>query len=130
MKVAAPRAKISRSGLERALTGIVVDHLTVTRVAAGRGVCWSVANDAILAEGRRRLIDEPGRFDGVTTIGVAEDFWRHMRFGDKYVTVITDLTLFREMTDPVKLLDMVGSGSVGTGSPLALGSGRKQSRLS
>ncbi|MDK9324890.1 hypothetical protein FAM23853_000382, partial [Propionibacterium freudenreichii] len=41
-------------------------------VAAGLGVSWSAANDAILAEGRRRLIDDPARFEGVTTIGVDE----------------------------------------------------------
>lgn len=37
-KAAAPRGKISRGGLGWALTAIVVDHLTVTRVAAGLGV--------------------------------------------------------------------------------------------
>ena len=104
---AAPRAKISRGGLEWALRGIVIDHLTVTRVAAGLGVSWSAANDAVLAEGRRRLIDDPARFDGVTTIGVDEHVWRHTRFGDKYVTVIIDLTPTREKTGPARLLDMV-----------------------
>ncbi len=76
-KAAAPRAKISRGGLGWALTAIVVDHLTVTRAAAGLGVSWHTANSAILAEGRRRLIDAPGRFDGVTTLGVDEHVVRH-----------------------------------------------------
>lgn len=71
-KVAAPRAKISRGGLEWAPQGIVVDHLTVSRVAAGPGMSWHTANSTILAEGKRRLIDDPHRFDGVTTIGVDE----------------------------------------------------------
>jgi transposase len=106
-KVAAPRAKISRGGLEWALQGIVVDHLTVSRVAAGLGVSWHTANSAILAEGKRRLIDDPHRFDGVTTIGVDEHVWRHTGFGDKYVTVIIDLTPIREKTGPARLLDMV-----------------------
>ena len=106
-KVAAPRAKISRGGLTWALTGIVVDHLTVSRVAAGLGVSWHTANTAILAEGKRRLIDDPARFDGVTTIGVDEHVWRHTRFGDKYVTVIIDLTPARTKTGPARLLDMV-----------------------
>ena len=106
-KVAAPRAKISRGGLTWALTGIVVDHLTVSRVAAGLGVSWHTANTAILAEGKRRLIDDPARFDGVTTIGVDEHVWRHTRFGDKYVTVIIDLTPARNKTGPARLLDMV-----------------------
>jgi transposase len=33
--------------------------------------------------------------------------WRHTRRGDKYVTVITDLTGIREGTGPARLLDMV-----------------------
>lgn len=106
-RAAAPRAKISRLGVEWALRGIVIDHLTVTRVAAGLGVSWSAANTAVLAEGKRRLIDDPGRFDGVTTIGVGEHVWRHTRLGDKYVTVIIDLTPARDKTGPARLLDMV-----------------------
>jgi transposase len=106
-KAAPGRAKISRTGLRWALAGIVVDHLTVTRVAAGLGVSWHTANTAIIAEGKRRLIDDPARFDGVTTIGVDEHVWRHTRFGDKYVTVIIDLTPAREKTGPARLLDMI-----------------------
>jgi transposase len=106
-KAAPPRARISRGGLIWALTGIVVDHLTVSRVAAGLGVSWHTANTAIIAEGKRRLIDDPHRFDGVTTIGVDEHVWRHTRFGDKYATVIIDLTPTREKTGPARLLDMV-----------------------
>ena len=106
-KAAAPRAKISRGGLGWALRAVVVDHLTVTRAAEGLGVSWHTANSAILAEGRRRLIDDPARFDGVTTLGVDEHVWRHTRFGDKYVTVIIDLTPARNKTGPARLLDMV-----------------------
>lgn len=106
-KAAAPRAKISRGGLGWALTAIVVDHLTVARAAAGLGVSWNTANNAIISEGRRRLIDDPARFEGVTTIGVDEHVWRHTRLGEKYVTVIIDLTPAREKTGPARLLDMV-----------------------
>ncbi|MDK9640687.1 hypothetical protein FAM15192_002347, partial [Propionibacterium freudenreichii] len=42
------------------------------------------------------LIDDPARFEGVTTIGVDEHVWRHTRHGDTYVTVIIDLTPVRE----------------------------------
>ena len=38
---------------------------------------WSAANTAVLAEGKRRLIDDEHRFDGVTTIGVDEHVVRH-----------------------------------------------------
>ena len=105
---AAPaRAKISRGGLRWGLEGLVVDHLSVARVAAGLGVAWSTANDAILAEGKRMLIDDPHRFDSVSTIGVDEHVWQHTKRGDKYVTVIIDLTPVREKTGPARLLDMV-----------------------
>lgn len=40
-------------------------------------------------------------------IGVDEHVWRHTRRGDKYVTVIIDLTPIREGTGPARLLDMV-----------------------
>lgn len=106
-KAAEPRAKLSRRGLRWALEGIVVQHLTVARVAEGLGVSWNTANDAVLAEGRRVLIDDAGRFDGVKVIGVDEHVWRHTRRGDKYVTVIIDLTGIREGTGPSRLLDMV-----------------------
>jgi transposase len=106
-KAAEPRAKLSRRGLRWALEGIVCQHLTVARVAEGLGVSWNTANDAVLAEGKRVLIDDPGRFDGVQVIGVDEHVWRHTRRGDKYVTVIIDLTGIRDGTGPARLLDMV-----------------------
>jgi len=106
-KAAEPRAKLSRRGLRWALEGIVVQHLTVARVAEGLGVAWNTANDAVLAEGKRVLIDDEHRFDGVQVIGVDEHVWRHTRRGDKYVTVIIDLTPVRDGTGPARLLDMV-----------------------
>ncbi len=104
---AEPRAKLSRRGLRWALEGIVVQHLSVARVAEGLGVAWNTANDAVLAEGKRVLIDDVGRFDGVAVLGVDEHVWRHTRRGDKYVTVIIDLTGIRDGTGPARLLDMV-----------------------
>ena len=68
---------------------------------------WDTANDAVLAEGKRVLIGDPARFDGVTAIGVDEHVWRHTRKGDKYVTVIIDLTAVRAGSGPARLLDMV-----------------------
>jgi len=104
---AEPRAKLSRRGLRWALAGLVTQHLTVARVAEGLGVAWDTANTAVLAEGRRVLIDDEHRFDGVAVIGVDEHVWRHTRRGDKYVTVIIDLTPIRDGTGPSRLLDMV-----------------------
>ncbi|WP_230871936.1 ISL3 family transposase, partial [Mycobacterium canetti] len=104
---AEPRAKLSRHGLRWALEAVVCQHLTIARVAEGLGVSWNTANNAVLAEGKRVLIDNAGRFDEVTVIGVDEHVWRHTRRGDKYVTVIIDLTGIREGTGPARLLDMV-----------------------
>jgi transposase len=106
-RAAEPRAKLSRRGLRWALEGIVVQHLTVARVAEGLGVAWNTANDAVLAEGKRILINDVSRFDGVKVLGVDEHVWRHTRRGDKYVTVIIDLTAIRAGTGPARLLDMV-----------------------
>ncbi len=106
-KAAEPRARLSRRGLRWALEGIVCQHLTVARVAEGLGVAWNTANDAVLTEGRRVLIGDPARFEGVQVIGVDEHVWRHTRRGDKYVTVIIDLTPIRCGTGPSRLLDMV-----------------------
>ena len=104
---AKPRAKLSRAAVRWALVALVVQHLTVARIAEALDVSWDTANDAVLAEGRRLLIDDPARFDGARVIGVDEHVWRHTRRGDKYVTVIIDLTPIRDGTGPARLLDMV-----------------------
>jgi len=64
-RAAEPRAKLSRRGLRWALEAIVVGHLTVARVAEALAVAWDTANDAVLAEGSRVLIDDSARFEGV-----------------------------------------------------------------
>jgi transposase len=110
-RAAEPRAKLTRSGVRWALEAIVVQHLTVARVAEALAVSWNTANDAILAEGKRVLIDDPDRFDGVQVIGVDEHAWRHTRRGDKYVTVIIDLTPVRDGLGPARLLDMLDGRS-------------------
>lgn len=74
---AEPRSKLSRRALGWALEGLVVAHLSVARIAEALAVSWNTANSAVLAEGRRLLIDDPGRFDTVRVIGVDEQFWRH-----------------------------------------------------
>ena len=94
-----------------ALQALVCQHLTVARIAEALAVAWDTANDAVLAEGRRVLISDPARFDGVRVIGVDEHAWRHTRKGDKFVTVIIDLTPVRDGTGPARLLDMVDGRS-------------------
>ncbi|WP_193084328.1 ISL3 family transposase [Brevibacterium aurantiacum] len=105
---AAPaRAKISRAGLDWALRALVIDHDTVAVIADKLAVSWHTANSAVLTEGQRLLINDPNRFDDVSVIGVDEHVWRHTRRGDKYVTVIIDLTPISQGTGTARLLDMV-----------------------
>jgi hypothetical protein len=56
-------------------------------------------------------------------IGVDEHAWRHTRRGDKYVTVIIDLTGIRAGTGPARLLDMVEGASSSSGFLLATAPG-------
>ena len=102
-----PRAKLSRAAVRWALVGVVVHHLTVARIANALAVSWNTANTAILGEGQRILKGDPDRFEGVCVIGVDEHVWRHTPYGDKYVTVILDLTPIRDRRGPSRLLDMV-----------------------
>ena len=44
-------------------------------------------------------------------IGVDEHVWRHTPYGDKYVTVILDVTPIRDRSGPSRLLDMVSGRS-------------------
>lgn len=61
----------------------------------------------MLAEGQRLLINDPARFDGVSVLGMDEHVWRRTKTGDKYVTVIVDLTPVRQKSGPARLLDMI-----------------------
>jgi transposase len=106
-RVAAPRSKLTRQAVLWALKSVVMDRLAIARVAANLGVSWHTANRAVLEAGRELLIADPSRFDGVEVIGVDEHVWRHTRKGDKYVTVVIDLTPVRDQTGPARLLDMV-----------------------
>ena len=92
---------------EALVAGLVVHHLTVARIADVLAVSWNTANTAILAEGQRLLINDPTRFDGVRVIGVDEHVWRHTPYGNKFVTVILDVTPIRDRRGPSRLLDMV-----------------------
>ena len=59
-----PRAKLSRTAVHWALTGVIVHHVTVARVAQALGVSWNTANTAVMAEGARLLINDPARCEG------------------------------------------------------------------
>lgn len=64
----------------------------MARIAQGLAVAWDTANQAVLAESLCLLINDPTRLEGVRVVGVDEHVWRHTRVGDKYVTVVIDLT--------------------------------------
>jgi transposase len=106
-QAAEPRAKLTRTALSWGLHALVVDHRSVLSICRDLRLSWNATNAAILAEGQRRLIDDPTRFDGVRVIGVDEHVWRHVRGRDKYVTVIIDATPVADGTGSSRLLDMV-----------------------
>lgn len=108
---AAPRAKLSRHAVLWALKSLVIDRMSIARIADGLGAAWHTVNDATLAAGRELLIADPARLAGVRVIGVDEHAWRHTRRGDRFVTVIIDLTPVQDGTGPARLLDMVGGRS-------------------
>ena len=48
--------------------------------------------------------------------------WRHTRRGDRYVTVIIDLTPVRDRSGPARLVDVVpGRSKKGRGSAKSMG---------
>ena len=76
-KAAPARVKLSRRACGGRWKGSCVRHLSVARVAEGLAVSCNTANDAVLAEGKRVLIENRGRFEAVTVIGVDEHVVRH-----------------------------------------------------
>lgn len=76
-QAAQPRAKLSGAALCWALTGLVVHHLTMARIAQALGMSRNATNTAVRGEGRRLLINDPTLCDGVRVIGVDEHVWRH-----------------------------------------------------
>jgi len=105
--LAEPRARLTRAAVEWGLRALALERMSVCRVAAALGVSWRTANNAILASAQATLLDDPHRFDGVEVLGVDEHVWRHTRRGDRYITVIIDLTPVRHRSGPARLLDVV-----------------------
>ncbi len=76
-RAAEPRSKLSRRAVRWALEALVLQHLTVARVAEALAVSWNTANAAVLAEVRRVLVDDPTRLAGVRVVGVDAHAVRH-----------------------------------------------------
>ena len=109
--LAEPRARLTRSAVEWGRRALALECMSVSRVAAALGISWHTANNAILTSAQATLLDDPHRFDGVEVLGVDEHVWRHTRRGDRYVTVIIDLTPVRDRSGPARLLDVVSGRS-------------------
>lgn len=106
-RLACPKAKLSHAAVVWALFYVVVNRMSIARVAGMLGVSWNTANTAVLNAGVDLLINDPERLRNVKVIGVDEHVWRHTRHGDRYVTVIIDLTPVRCGTGSARLIDMV-----------------------
>ena len=107
LRPAAPsQGRLSRDAVLHVAKQIVIDRVAVSHAARNVGVGWNTAHAAILTAAREWL-DAPDRLDGVSTIGVDEHCWRHTRRGDKYVTVVIDLTPVRNQTGPSRLIAVV-----------------------
>ena len=105
-QAAPPRAKLSFGALRWGLVCLIADNMSINRIAAHLAVAWHTVNEAILAYGEELLLADSTRFEGVRVIGVDEHVWCH-RGGDRYATVIVDLTPVRDHTGPARLLDVV-----------------------
>ena len=105
--VAKPRSKLTRTAVWWALQQVVLDHAAISAVAGVLQLAWGTVHDAVAELGQEVLIDHPERLDGVRVVGVDEHCWRHTRLGDKFVTVVIDLTAVRDGTGRARLLDLV-----------------------
>lgn len=69
---------------------------------------WTVTSTE-LEVGQRRLTGCPIGFAGVNVIGVEAHILRDIHTGNKYVTVIVDLTPLQRGTGKARLLEMIHS---------------------
>ena len=119
-RLAQPRARLTRSAVEWGLRAPALERMSVSRIAAALGISWHTANNAILTRAEQILNEVPDRFKGRggsrrrrfpralrSRAGGAPSVWRHTRRGDRYVTVIIDLTPVRHRSGPARLLDVV-----------------------
>lgn len=63
-------SKASRAGVHWGLEALVCQHLSLPLGRPGPGRARDTANAAVLEEGRRLLVNDPSRLEGVRVIGV------------------------------------------------------------
>src|SRR5271167_60186 len=104
---AAPRAKLSTQAVMWALKSVVLDRMSIARIAAGLGVSWHTVNDAVLATGHQLLIADPTRLDGVQAWAWMSTRGATPAAGTNSSPSSIDLTPVRDGAGPSRLLDMV-----------------------
>ena len=99
------RTLLSRAAVDWALRRVALESASISACARTLGCSWNALDRAVRAHGMR-ILSRSDPYARVTRIGVDEHVWRHGAFGDRYVTVIVDLTP-RADGAPARLLDMV-----------------------
>ena len=118
--LAQPRARLTRAAVEWGLRALALDCMSVSRLAAALGISWHTANNAVLTRAEQTITGNPSplrwcggprrrRFPRAlrSHAGGTPSVWRHTRRGDRYVTVIINLTPVRHRSGPARLLDVV-----------------------
>ncbi|WP_129887308.1 hypothetical protein [Bifidobacterium pseudolongum] len=98
------RTLLSRAAVDRALRRVALESASISACARTLGCSWNALDRAVRAHGMR-ILSRSDPYARVTRIGVDEHVWRHGASGDRYVTVIVDLTP-RADGAPARLLDM------------------------
>ena len=61
LKAAPARGKLSRDAISLAVKSVVIDRMSVARIAENLGVAWNTCHDAILAGATELLIEDATR---------------------------------------------------------------------
>lgn len=85
------RTLLSRAAVDWALRRVALESALISACARTLGCSWNALDRAVRAHGMR-ILSRSDLYARVTRIGVDEHVWRHGAFGDRYVTVIVDLT--------------------------------------
>lgn len=104
---AEPGAKTTRRCTRWVLQRLAIDKMSIAAVARALNLGWDLVNGLAMKAVRGLVYDDPSFLDGVRVLGVDEHCWRHTSKGDKYVTVLIDLTPAIDTTGPSRLLDVV-----------------------
>ncbi len=73
------------------IVDLALESALISACARTLGCSWNALDRAVRAHGMR-ILSRSDLYARVTRIGVDEHVWRHGAFGDRYVTVIVDLT--------------------------------------